>query len=89
MARRNNFSDIDALSALAAGASATRDRNQGANAARKIRRKGVVLSVSMPQEDEVRIREAADFFGMPLSVYVRVACREYERNHIEHDKAGA
>lgn len=82
MPRASKKSDIDALSALAAGANAARARNSGANATKNLpKRRGVVVSISMPREDEEMIRAAAASHGMPLSVYVRFACREYERTH--------
>lgn len=78
---QNAVSGIDALSALAEAASSKRARNAHVTKAAKPKRRGVVLSVSMSAEDEAFLRAAAESHGMPLSVYVRFACREYERTH--------
>lgn len=80
---RSSAGGVDALAALAANANATRKRNAAGTAARKAapKRKGTVLSVSVSVEDAELMRAAAESHGLPLSAYIRLACREFERQH--------
>ena len=83
MTKSSGSGGIDALSALAANASAARKRNSRPSTPQKTspKRKGVVMSISMPVDDAQFVRDAAKSHGLALSAYVRLACHEYERQH--------
>lgn len=80
---RSSAGDVNVLAALAASANVTRERNAAGAAARKSapKRKGVVLSVSVPVDDAEFMRAAAESHSLSLSAYIRLACREFERQH--------
>lgn len=71
---------MDTLAALAANANFARMRNTSATGTSH-KRRGTVMSISMSQEDARFVREAAASHGLPVSAYVRLACREFERQH--------
>lgn len=72
--------DVDVFT-RAASASRTRHDRTVAQGRSHARKDSVAVTVSMSPQDRDAMREYAHEMGMPLSVLVRVACKEYIQRH--------
>ena len=72
--------DLDVF-AKAASASRTKHDRTVAQGRAHVRKDSVTLTVSMSERERDAIRDGARELSIPMSVLVRLACREYLKSH--------